>query len=231
LAPLRFDPTGEPVFQIGSIGAPEVTARLEFFFDCSSPWTYLAFVRAARMFQGNSRIDLVWRPVLVGGVFNKVNRSVYVQRANPDPVKARYYQKDLADWAQHTGITITMPAVFPVRSVTAMRACFYAEQHNSLVPFALALFEAYWGRGLDISQDTEIAACAVKVGLDPSALLDAANSPEAKAALIANTDELIERGGFGSPTLFVGSHDMYFGNDRLELVAAALGVPFQGTAP
>lgn len=180
------------------------------------------------MLQENSRIDLVWKPVLVGGVFNKVNRSVYEQRANPDPVKARYYRKDLADWARHTGITITMPAVFPVRSVTAMRGCFHALDHGKLVGFALALFESYWGQGRDISQDAEIAACARAAGLDADALLSAARSPAAKEALAANTDELIARGGFGSPTLFVDTQDMYFGNDRLELVAARLGVPFNG---
>ena len=46
--------------------------------------------------------------------------------------------------------------------------------------------------------------------------------PLIKAWLRANTDELIERGGFGSPTVFVDGDDMYFGNDRLPLVAAAL---------
>jgi 2-hydroxychromene-2-carboxylate isomerase len=209
------------------IGALKVTARLEFFFDCSSPWTYLAFVRAVRLFQGEPRVDLIWQPVLVGGVFNKVNRSIYEQRANPDPVKAKHYQKDLADWAAYTGLTITMPRVFPVRSVTAMRACFFALRHDLLVPFALALFDAYWGEGRDISLEAEIATCAARAGLDGDQLLAFAASADAKALLIANTEDLIARGGFGSPTMFVDTTDMYFGNDRMELVAAALGVPFE----
>jgi 2-hydroxychromene-2-carboxylate isomerase len=44
-----------------------------------------------------------------------------------------------------------------------------------------------------------------------------------KATLRANTDEIIARGGFGSPTMFVDGGDMYFGNDVLPLVSAALG--------
>jgi 2-hydroxychromene-2-carboxylate isomerase len=158
----------------------------------------------------------------VGGVFNKVNDDVYKQRQTPNPVKRAYYQKDLSDWAALAGIDIMSPSVFPVKSVLAMRACFHAIEQDTLVPFATALFEAYWRDDRDISREDVIAACAIEAGLDDAALLTAAQSSQAKAALIANTDELIARGGFGSPTLYIGGTDMYFGNDRLELVEAAL---------
>lgn len=194
---------------------------LEFFFDCSSPWTYLAFVRLLER-SPHLPIELIWKPILVGGVFNKVNGDVYSQRANPNPIKATYYRKDLADWARVSGLKLTSPTVFPVRSVTAMRGCFYALSQDRLVPYAKALFEAYWEQDRDIGQNEVIAACAKKAGLDGPACLEAAQSPEAKACLIANTEELIARGGFGSPTYFVNHADMYFGNDRLELVEAAI---------
>ncbi len=195
--------------------------RLEFFFDCSSPWTYLAFVRLLEL-ADRVPIDLVWRPVLVGGVFNKVNADVYKQRETPNPVKSAYYKKDMKDWAEFAGIKIIQPRVFPVKSVLAMRACFYAIQQDRLVSFATALFEAYWRDDKDISLEDEVAACAQLAGLDPAILLMAAQTPEAKAALIANTQELIDRHGFGSPTFFLNSSDMYFGNDRLALIEAAL---------
>ena len=70
--------------------------RIEFFFDCSSPWTYLAFHRIEAIARAGAA-ELSWRPILVGGVFNQVNASVYEQRANPTPAKLRYYGKDLAD--------------------------------------------------------------------------------------------------------------------------------------
>ena len=195
--------------------------RLEFFFDCSSPWTYLAFVRILEL-ANRVPLDFIWKPILVGGVFNKVNGDVYKQRAAPNLVKSAYYQKDLADWVRLVGIKIIQPQVFPVKSVTAMRACFYAIEHNALAPFARALFEAYWRDDKDISRDDEISACAAKAGLDGMRLLQAAHSTEAKAALIATTDELIDRGGFGSPTIFINTTDMYFGNDRLTLIEAAV---------
>jgi 2-hydroxychromene-2-carboxylate isomerase len=195
--------------------------RLEFFFDCSSPWTYLAFVRLLKL-ADRVPVTLVWRPVLVGGVFNKVNADVYKQREMPNPVKSSYYRKDLRDWADFAGVNIIQPSVFPVRSVTAMRACFYAIEQDRLVPFAIALFEAYWRDDKDISQNEEILACAGRAGLDGDALLTAAGSAEAKASLIAKTEDLIQRGGFGSPTFFINTTDMYFGNDRLELIEAKL---------
>jgi 2-hydroxychromene-2-carboxylate isomerase len=196
-------------------------ARLEFFFDCSSPWTYLAFVRVLKL-ANRVPLDLVWRPILVGGVFNKVNEDVYKQREMPNPVKNLYYRKDLQDWAKLAQVRIIQPSVFPVRSVTAMRGCFYALEQGQLIPYAQALFEAYWGDDQDISQPGVIAACAQAVGLDGDALVAAASSQAAKDALIANTEELIDRGGFGSPTFFLNETDMYFGNDRLEVIEAAV---------
>lgn len=195
--------------------------HVEFFFDCSSPWTYLAFTRVPDVLR-RTKATIDWRPILVGGVFNAVNTDVYERRANADPRKARYYDKDLHDWARLAGIRIGKPSVFPVRAVLAMRCVVAAAELNALVPFARGLFEAYWGDLKDISQQDVIAVAATSVGLDAENLLARAQSDEVKQALRANTDELIARGGFGSPTLFVNGADMYFGNDRLPLVEAAL---------
>jgi 2-hydroxychromene-2-carboxylate isomerase len=196
-------------------------ARLEFFFDCSSPWTYLAFERVQPL-AAETGAELVWRPILVGGVFNAVNGSVYEQRANPVPAKARYYAKDLGDWARHVGVRIGWPTPFPVNSVKAMRGCFVAEEHGCLPAYARAVFEAYWSKERDISQDAELEAVVARVGLPRDEYFAKIASPPYKEKLRRNTDELIERGGFGSPTLFVDGGDMYFGNDRLELVREAL---------
>jgi 2-hydroxychromene-2-carboxylate isomerase len=166
--------------------------------------------------------DLVWKPILVGGVFNAVNGSVYEQRANPVPPKLRYSGKDLADWARRAGLEIGFPPVFPVNSVQAMRGCFVAEEAGILPRYAKAVFQAYWGELQDISQRDVLEAIARRVGLEPKPFFEAIGRPETKQRLRDNTDELIARGGFGSPTMFVDDDDMYFGNDRLVLVRDAL---------
>jgi 2-hydroxychromene-2-carboxylate isomerase len=196
-------------------------AMLEFFFDVSSPWTFLAFDRIVPLASRyNAAID--FKPVLVGGVFNAVNQGVYEQRANPNPRKAAYAAKDLADWARLQGLRIAWPSIFPVRSVLAMRACCHARAEGRLVPFARALFEAYWSFDRDISQNEVVADSARRAGLDADQTLEKAGSATMKAQLAAFTDELVARGGFGSPTIFVDQTDMYFGNDRMELIEAAL---------
>jgi 2-hydroxychromene-2-carboxylate isomerase len=194
---------------------------LEFFYDVGSPWTYLAFSKLETL-AAEHGAELVFRPILVGGVFNAVNEDVYRLRANPNPRKARYHAKDLQDWAQLYGLTIRWPSVFPLNSVKAMRAALAAEERDRLVPWSRACFEAYWGRDQDLSQDPVLEQIAVRVGLDPAWLLAHIAKPEIKEKLRANTDELVARGGFGSPTLFVNGTDLYFGNDRLPLVEAAL---------
>ena len=198
-----------------------MTRRLEFFFDCSSPWTYLAFTRIHDVI-ARTRAEIVWRPILVGGVFNAVNQDVYERRAKPDPRKSAYYAKDLEDWARYAGIEIGRPPVFPVNSVKAMRGAFIALDDGKLVPYATAVFQAYWGDLEDISQPDVLGRVAASVGYDAGAFLARVEDGALKAKLRANTDELIERGGFGSPTMFVNGDDMYFGNDRLPLVEAAL---------
>ena len=201
---------------------------VEFFFDCSSPWTYLAFEQIQRTLDEpvrDGRIVLRWRPILVGGVFNTVNPGVYEARANPVRRKARYQAKDLADWSRYVGIDIGwVPPVFPVNSVKAMRGVFVAEEAGCLVTYARRVFQTYWGDLADISQDDVLAKIVRDAGLDETSFFAKIRSDGYKARLRANTDELIERGGFGSPTLFVDGDDMYFGNDRIPLVAFRLGL-------
>jgi 2-hydroxychromene-2-carboxylate isomerase len=159
--------------------------RLEFFFDCVSPWTYLAFVRVLKL-ADRVPVDLIWCPSLDGRVFNKVNADVYNQREMRNPVKSSYYRRDLKDRANFAGIKVIQPRVFPVRFVTAMRACLYAMGQSRLFAFASALFEAYWRDDKNISLDAEIIACAASAGLNGEAVLLAASAPEVKAALIPN---------------------------------------------
>jgi 2-hydroxychromene-2-carboxylate isomerase len=195
---------------------------IECFFDCSSPWTWLAFHKL-RPLAAELGETVDWKPVLVGGIFNAVNPSVYESRTHGVPAKQAYLRKDLADWARHEGLDIRFPpSIFPVNSVKAMRACCWLKPQGLLEPFADAVFRAYWSDDRDIAQDQVLADIATSLDIDPTAMLAAISTPEIKAQLKANTDEVIQRGGFGSPTIFVGGDDMYFGNDRLPLVRAAV---------
>ena len=193
---------------------------IEFFFDCSSPWTYLAFHNIqplAREFDE----QISWRPILVGGIFNTINPSVYARRDNPVAAKIAYDKKDMADWARIAGLTILMrPKVFPVNSVKAMRGCIWLGK--DMLPFARTVFQIYWGEDQDISQDAVLTEVCKRCGIDPQKFFAGIADQAIKDALKANTDEVMARGGFGSPTIFLDKTDMYFGNDRLPLLRDAL---------
>lgn len=195
---------------------------LEFFYDCSSPWTYFAFTRIIPIMERLS-LPIRWRPILVGGVFNAVNQEVYTAReamfSGSSSPRLDYYIKDLEDWAQLCGVRAEMPKGHPISSVKAMRGAFYAETKGLLVPYSRAVFEAYWGsESPNIADDEVLSGICVRVGLNPDGFLSAIAELQYKDLLRQNTDELIARGGYGSPTLFINGDDMYFGNDRLELV-------------
>ena len=91
-----------------------------------------------------------------------------------------------------------------------------------MLPFARTVFEIYWGEDQDISQDAVLREVCRRVGVDPQKLLAGIGQQAIKDQLKANTDEVMARGGFGSPTIFVDRTDMYFGNDRMPLIREAL---------
>jgi 2-hydroxychromene-2-carboxylate isomerase len=195
--------------------------KIDFYFDCSSPWTYLAF-HAIQPLAEELAAEIVWKPILVGGVFNAVNQTVYDSRSKPNPLKQSYMLKDLAAWAKLYGLRIAFPpTVFPVNSVKCMRGAFVALDDGKLAPYATAAFEAYWGDDRDLAKEDVLADIAAKAGIERQRFFACIESDAYKSRLRTNTDELIGRGGFGSPTMFMGDA-MFFGNDRLPLVRAAL---------
>jgi 2-hydroxychromene-2-carboxylate isomerase len=104
--------------------------------------------------------------------------------------------------------------------VKAMRGCIWLGK--DMAPFARAVFAAYWGDDKDISKDEVLAEICKGLGIDPQKFFTGIVEQAIKDQLKANTDEVMARGGFGSPTIFVDKTDMYFGNDRLPLIREAL---------
>ena len=197
--------------------------RTEFFYDLSSPWTYLAFTNLSGVMERTGQRAQL-RPVLVGGVFNAVNQSVYAAREATDNRKLKHSWRVLKDWAALAGVEMNFPSQWhPAKSVNAMRmACTLADDMPALTAFTKAAFESYFGAQENLDDLDVLVAIANSVALDGEAMRAKAQSDEVKALLRANTDELIERGGYGSPTIFIDRTRMYFGNDQLPLVEFAL---------
>jgi 2-hydroxychromene-2-carboxylate isomerase len=202
----------------------KVTApRVEFFFDLSSPWTRLAFANLWPLLERTVE-GVILRPILVGGVFNAVNPAVYAAREDAGSRRLQHSWKVLTDWAALAGVTMNFPSVHhPAKSVNAMRmACALEDDQPALRRFVEAAFESYFGRQENLDDPDVLIAAATAAGLDGTAIAQASVTDANKLRLRANTDELVARGGYGSPTIFVDQTDMYFGNDQLPLVEASL---------
>lgn len=198
-------------------------AQIEFFYDLSSPWTCLAFHNLDGV-MARTGATAALRPILVGGVFNAVNPAVYAAREQADNRRLQHSWKVLNDWAALAGVPMNFPSQYhPAKSIHAMRFCCALEEDQAaLARFTRAAFASYFDAQDNLDDPDLLVAVADSIGLDGDALRVAIGSDLVKARLRANTEELIARGGYGSPTIFVDRSDMYFGNDQLPLVEAAL---------
>ncbi len=199
--------------------------QLEFFYDLSSPWTYLGFTNLQGVVE-RTGASVIYRPILVGGVFNAVNQAVYAQRENMDAPRMKHYFQSLKNWAAWTGLKLDFPSPFhPAKSIHAMRmACALEGDPAALEKFTKAAFESYFLRAENLDDPAVLVTAANGVGLDGAAIREKSVSDAVKARLRSNTEELIARGGYGSPTMFVNTTDMFFGNDQLPLVERALAL-------
>jgi 2-hydroxychromene-2-carboxylate isomerase len=198
-------------------------ASLEFFFDYGSPYSYLADTRLAGL-SARSGQEVTYRPMLLGGVFKATgNQSPFVE---PVEAKRAYFSTELTRWVRHLDVAFAHNAHFPINTLTLMRTAHAARALDVFKPFHEAIYPAFWTQGADLGKPEIIVEVLNAAGLEGQRIVNSGQDSEVKAALRATTEEAVERGVFGAPTFFVDG-EMFFGNDRLEFVEAALG---QGAA-
>jgi 2-hydroxychromene-2-carboxylate isomerase len=165
--------------------------------------------------------EIIWKPILLGRVLGAINPELKETRFDPDTPKARYQAKSLNDWANFCGLTISIPSQWPEGVEMALRGAVVAAENNVLEVFSKRIYEAYFGAQKDISQSQVIVEIAAECGLDRKPFKQKMDAPDTLYSLQKNSDELVDRGGFGCPTMFIGE-DMYFGNDQMPVVEMAL---------
>jgi 2-hydroxychromene-2-carboxylate isomerase len=196
--------------------------RVEFFYDLVSPYSYLAYGRVNQICEEHGA-ELVLRPMLLGAVHKAVGLQAPIEIKS----KGRYQVRDIHRWVEHYGLPMEFPDPFPFRTVKTMRAAVALEGDGDLEPFTREAFNLYWEEGgapkgfEAADEDGSLREVARRIGRDPEGVLEKASSGEAKEALKGATAEAIERGVFGAPAFFVGD-EMFWGNDRLHFVEAAL---------
>jgi len=188
---------------------------LEFYFDFSSPYAYIASEEIEALAERHGR-ELQWRPTLLGAVFKVTGGAPLTELHAP---KARYAVRDFARSAAFAAVPYKHPAPFPVGTVAAARAVIWLQQQGSpqLAPFIHAVFRAYFVSGRNIGDAAVVMEVAQSMGLDTAALAAGVQSDAVKDALRAEVERSIARGVFGAPTIFVDG-EMFWGQDRLAQV-------------
>ncbi|WP_119421985.1 2-hydroxychromene-2-carboxylate isomerase [Desertibaculum subflavum] len=189
-------------------------APLEFYFDFSSPYGYIAANRIDAIAAKHGR-GVTWLPFLLGVAF----RSSGGQPLVDYPMKGDYSRADFARSAREHAIPFNMPARFPLATQMAARSFYWLDAGNADLArrFAKAAYAAYFADGRDITDASVLSALASSLGIDAGAMLTAAAAETWKAKLRDMTDEAVGRGVFGSPFVFVDG-EPFWGADRLDMV-------------
>ncbi len=191
-----------------------MTAAIDFYFDFSSPYGYLA-AQAIDDIGARHGVDVAWRPFLLGAVFK-------ITGARPlphTPMKDKYAVVDMPRAARLLGVPFVVPEAFPFQSVAACRAYYWLAQDDPARSrdFARAVFHGAFGQGRDMSTPKAVIEVGVKLGIDREALGAALQDPAVKDRLRQEVDAAIARGVFGSPFVFLDD-EPFWGHDRLDQV-------------
>lgn len=185
---------------------------IEFYFDFSSPYGYLAAQRIDAIGAENGR-QVDWRPFLLGAVFKTTGGKPLLGI----PMKGDYALRDLLRSARLMDIPISVPKTFPFMSVSACRATYWLSERDPEAgkALALALYRAAFAENRNIANPQGVAEVAADLGHDPDEVIAAVQNPRIKDLLKGEVDAAIRKGVFGSP-YFIIDGEPFWGYDRLE---------------
>ncbi|NUP09239.1 MAG: 2-hydroxychromene-2-carboxylate isomerase [Polyangiaceae bacterium] len=198
--------------------APAVAPEVDFYFDFSSPFAYLASTQIEAI-TARTGATIALKPVLLGGLFRSIGTPDVPLFEMPEP-KRRYQLLDLERWAASYGVPFRFPSRFPMNTVKALRLALVCPEERQL-DLVHAIFAALWAEDRDISNEEELRAICSALSLDVGPLFAKVGASETKAVLRAGTDDAERRGIFGVPTFVVGD-ELFWGQDRIELVERAI---------
>lgn len=196
-----------------------MTAPIDFYFDFSSPYAYIAIQQIEALAAKHGR-SVNWQPILIGVIFKNLGSMPLVEY----PLKGAYSRHDFARSARFVGIPFNMPTAFPINTVNAARAALWIKTHlpQHLSEFVRAVSRAYFVDNQPINDIAVIHGIAAALGLDADAVCEGLSEPAIKDGLRANTEAAQARGVFGAPFIFV-DNEPFWGNDRLAQIDRWLG--------
>ncbi|MSP83364.1 MAG: 2-hydroxychromene-2-carboxylate isomerase [Alphaproteobacteria bacterium] len=189
-------------------------APLDFYFDFSSPYGYLASLEIDELAARHGRAAR-WRPILLGVVFKTTGQSPLLDQ----PLRGPYARRDLARTARELGVPFRLPDIFPINAMAASRAYYWFDSQDPAKAraFAQGVFAAIFVEGRDLGPPANVIALARDAGLAGPEIADALNDTAVKDRLRAEVDAAMARGVFGSPVIMVDD-EPFWGFDHLPQV-------------
>ena len=192
-----------------------MSAPIDFYFDFSSPYGYLASEKIEALAARHGR-SVDWHPMLLGVVFKHTGAAPLTMI----PLKGDYSRRDMERSARFHGVSeFRMPSKFPIPSQAPARIVLWQKQRDLALAATLvhALYRAFFVDDIDISVPDNAVAVAAKCGIDATAARAAIDDPAVKDALKQANDDAMARGVFGSPFTIVDG-EPFWGLDRLDQV-------------
>lgn len=195
-----------------------MSKSVEFYFDFGSPATYLAWTQLPAICAA-AGAELVYKPMLLGGVFQATGNASPITI----PSKGRFMIQDLQRFARRYQVPMQFNPHFPLNTLGLMRGAVAVQLHlpECFDAYVTTIFQAMWVDALNLGDPAVLGKVLAKAGFDPQQLLALSAEQAVKDRLKATTEEAVQRGVFGAPSMFVGN-ELFFGQDRLDFVAEAL---------
>lgn len=185
---------------------------LDFYFDFSSPYGYLASERIDGLAE-RCGVTVHWQPYLIGAIFKQTGQSPLVEQ----PIRGDYFRHDMERCAKLQGTPFQIPARFPYAAIGPSRAFYWIDSFDPILArqFAHDIYRGYFADGLDMSAPETVIATATRHGINANDLRNAMSDPKWKQHLRDVITRAVERGAFGSPFFFY-EDEPFFGNDRMD---------------
>ncbi|HVL56690.1 MAG TPA: 2-hydroxychromene-2-carboxylate isomerase [Burkholderiaceae bacterium] len=193
--------------------------NLDFYFDFSSPYSYIASERIEEL-AARHGYHVSWKPILLGVIF-KTTGGVPLTMGHP--WRAKYSVMDFARSAEFHGVPFRMPSRFPQPTQNAARALLWLQRNapDKAVAFLHEAFRELFARDGDLSAPETLERLARAVGADPQAVAAGTQDPQIKQALVELNEEAARLEIFGAPTVVVDG-EKFWGADRLPYVERRL---------
>ncbi len=188
-------------------------ARLTFWFEFASTYSYLSAMRIEEMAR-KADVEVIWKPFLLGPIFKAQNWDT--SPFNIYPAKGRYMVRDIERIAEARGLVFRLPDPFPQNGLLAARLTLVGLEEGWGSAFIRSVFTLEFAEHQNIAEQSTLATALAAAGAPQNHAFERAQSPEVKDKLRANTEEAQARGIFGAPSFTTESGELFWGDDRLE---------------